>query len=910
MTDFISEFLDTLIAAGFEPKGGTIIADNKWHPAAYMGEKKKFSGAYSMKIVDDDFAIGCYFTRKDPDNKFKWHSKSDVKVSAKERKKRHAIIKKQQQEKEVQEEIRQRKISDRLTRVYKNLPKVTSHAYLKKKNIKPHKIKFRKKHSELIVPLYGTDGRIWTLQKITKKGGKYLFTGGRKQSSYFPICTSKEDLSVFTVCEGFATGASVREATKLPVIVALDSGNLKPVLEALKAKYPASKFIICADNDAFTMKPDKVTPWNPGIESAHKAAQAIGGAYVVHPDFSSLDQQAYEETKPTDFNDLHAVAGLDEVRAQIMDVVNKIPAELTQQEEPPASDGDTQLPDQHTGGGDDYENCERDYEADMSDNPLQGDLGMSFKVLGYNDGTYYYFPFEERQIVALSAAQHTLPNLFRLDSLYAWEDQFGAGEKSEKKIVMYATNALMSLAKKRGVFKEEDRVRGCGAWVDKGRKILHCGDTLLVDGVETKFDQLDSEYTYIAAVRLMKPDPQPLTNREAFALRQICEQVTWENKLSGSLLAGWMVIAPICGALPFRPHVYITGEAESGKSTVLDKIIKPVLGKFSMNVDGGTTEPAIRQGMGYDARPLVYDEAEKSNQMPSVLELARKASTGGIVKKFGQGMMKVRFCACFSAINPPVNKTADESRISFMVIKKNRKPTAIQEYNDLLKMIGETLTPEYSSRMLSRTITNIDTLFENIKIFQKTARKIIQGARASEMIGAMLAGLYLLSKTDVVTTEIAEKWISQHDWTDHTMIEDDTDPVRLLQYLSSCVLRIQYNGSSQDRSIGDLILMADEQDEVADKVLRYNGIGVKDKRVNIANRSHNLAKLLKDTDWSTKWTRMLSNIEGAEQFKMFYFSTGVKTSGVSLPIGIFTEGSDYEPPSYVKQKDFDNEIPF
>lgn len=904
MTDFTNEFIAAMRAQGFEPKGA-IIADDKWHQASAPGDAKNwYSGTYSMKIVSDDFAIGTFFSRRDQDVKHKWHSKTKgEKITPEEKKRRKKEIEDQQRKKEIEENKRYVRISDRLSRVVKSLPKATDdHPYLKRKGIGAEGLKLRTKGNELIMPLYGADGRIWTLQRITPTGRKFLFTGARKSGSYLPLASSKtDDLSLFAVTEGYATGKAVRDATRLPTIIAIDSGNLKAVLIALRSKYPNAKFIICADNDLFTFKKvpdgiekDKVSgddprweEWrlrdmlqNPGLSSAHKAATAIGGAYVVHPVFDDL------KNKPTDFDDLRLAKGSDEVRAQIMAIVDQVPA--TSQGE--GSGGDESQPalNQHPAA----EPFERDYEAEILNTDLmEGDFGMNFKILGYNKGLYYYFPFRERQIVALTASAHTLPNLFRLDDLDNWMQQFGAGgDTSEKKVVMYANNALMNVAKGRGIFKEEDRVRGCGAWIDAGRKVLHCGNILYVDGYETKFDQLSSEYTYIAASKLMKPAINSLSDREAYALRKICEAVTWENKLSGSLLAGWLVIAAICGALDFRPHIYITGEAESGKSTVLNRIIKPVLGRMSINVDGGTTEPAIREIMDYDARPLVYDEAEKSNQMPSVIDLARKASTGSVVKKFGQKPFNARFCACFSAINPPVNKMADESRIAFMVIKKNRKPTAIEDFEKLIEMIEETLTPDYSARLIARTMENFDALFDNIKTFKKAARKVIRGARASEVIGTMLAGLYLLSSTKTITLEAAEEWIAEHDWTNHTAIDDDADPVRLLQYLSSSILRYAAPGyNAKEVSIGDLIVMAYSGDDTADKLLRYNGIAVKDGRVYIASRSQNLEKILRDTDWSMKWTRMLSNIDGAETFKIFYFGVAMKTSGVSLPINIFTD---------------------
>jgi len=242
MTDFVAEFHDVLRAAGFEPKG-KIVADDKWHPAYFMGEKKSCSGTYSMKIINGDFAIGCYFTRKNPDNKFNWHSASGEKLSPKELKEINARIKTEQRKRDLKEKQKQLRISRRLGQYIKNLPKTNDHPYLKRKGIAFHKVRVRKKTNELIIALYGIDGRVWTIQKINEKGGKYLFAGGRKKGSYFPLTSGKDDKAVWIVVEGFATGVSIRKATGLPVIVAIDSGNLKDVLIELKKKYPDRAFV-------------------------------------------------------------------------------------------------------------------------------------------------------------------------------------------------------------------------------------------------------------------------------------------------------------------------------------------------------------------------------------------------------------------------------------------------------------------------------------------------------------------------------------------------------------------------------------------------------------------------------------------------------------------------------------------
>ena len=98
------------------------------------------------------------------------------------------------------------------------------------------------------------------------------------------------------VCEGFATGATIHEATGEAVAVAFNAGNLGAVAYALHKKYPELAIVIAADDD-------HKTDGNPGLTSAKSAALAVGG-FVVAPQFP-----AGRPAKATDFNDLAALAG-------------------------------------------------------------------------------------------------------------------------------------------------------------------------------------------------------------------------------------------------------------------------------------------------------------------------------------------------------------------------------------------------------------------------------------------------------------------------------------------------------------------------------------------------------------------------------------------------------------------------
>ncbi len=180
-------------------------------------------------------------------------------------------------------------------------PAGASTPYLDRKGIRA--IGARIDGDSLVIPAADIDGKIWTLQTIpAAEGGKKLFMKGGKKLGCMRVLGEIRDGQDFLIAEGFATGASLHEATGLPVAVAFDSGNLLPVAQALASRYPASFFAFMADDDRFGEK-------NVGMEKAYEAAMALG-AGIVAPEFASL------EGEPTDFNDLALRQSLGEVKGQ------------------------------------------------------------------------------------------------------------------------------------------------------------------------------------------------------------------------------------------------------------------------------------------------------------------------------------------------------------------------------------------------------------------------------------------------------------------------------------------------------------------------------------------------------------------------------------------------------------------
>ncbi|NYR60462.1 DNA primase, partial [Escherichia coli] len=99
--------------------------------------------------------------------------------------------------------------------------------------------------------------------------------------------------------EGYATAASLHEATGLPVLMTVDAGNMIDVAENARQIWTDSPFVFCADND----HQRKI---NKGVSSAQKAAASTHGEVII-PAFT----EAEKAQGLTDFNDLDASRGRD-----------------------------------------------------------------------------------------------------------------------------------------------------------------------------------------------------------------------------------------------------------------------------------------------------------------------------------------------------------------------------------------------------------------------------------------------------------------------------------------------------------------------------------------------------------------------------------------------------------------------
>jgi len=518
---------------------------------------------------------------------------------------------------------------------------------------------------------------------------------------------------------------------------------------------------------------------------------------------------------------------------------------------------------------------------------------MPFRFLGMDDGIMRYMPDNGQHIVSLTPASHTKLNLIQLAPLQDWESTFPAKNGCDWDA---ASNSLIQFSQSLPKF-DPRAIRGRGCWIDGDDVVYHAGNKLAVNGaiqsIPTYLSPTSSIYE--SGLQIAIDTEDAATNAQAARIIELCDSLTWDQPLYGKLLAGWMALSPICGALNWRPHIWITGSAGSGKTWIMGNVVNPLAGRSTVFVQGNTSEAGIRGQLGCDALPVLFDEAEAENQrsiprMEGVMELARQASSesgAGIVKGTQNGgsiTYMVRSMFCFSSIGVAAVKKADTSRISVLSLRKSDSPSQFEKVKDIWRQT--TASPVYCARIRARSIRNAITTRHNADVFSAAAVAFTGDKRSADQIGTLLAGAYSLTSTKKITPESATDWLSKQDWSGFKVDSIDSDENQCWVHLLSSPVVIQREKSSETISIDEAVsAFQDSKNDEYDAALKRIGIKITDFGLIIANNHQGLERVFRDTAWSgAKWKGQLLRISGSESMKnVVKFGKNVVQRAVFVP---------------------------
>lgn len=279
-----------------------LIPDGQIHRVAHISSKKGAVDGWYILHTGGKIPVGVCGCWKEPSFESKWVADTGRAMTFSERLEHDKLIAEIRSKREAERLATQAEVAEKAEDEVSTYADASAdHPYLVRKRIAPNGIKIDRA-GRLVVPVSDSSGEILSYQTIDADGNKRFLKGGKIEGGFYELRGNRK---VIFIGEGFATCASIHQATGFTTLVAFDCGNLAKVAKSAKEMFLGSRIVICADNDQFS-------EGNAGVTKGRAAAQLVFGE-IVYPNFAESDLSS----KPTDFNDLHVLQGIDAVKEQI-----------------------------------------------------------------------------------------------------------------------------------------------------------------------------------------------------------------------------------------------------------------------------------------------------------------------------------------------------------------------------------------------------------------------------------------------------------------------------------------------------------------------------------------------------------------------------------------------------------------
>lgn len=359
-----------------------------------------------------------------------------------------------------------------------------------------------------------------------------------------------------------------------------------------------------------------------------------------------------------------------------------------------------------------------------------------------------FYPHGSGQIVKFSLNRlDSLGALLHLAPLEYWRRAFPSSSRDGVDRLR-AADHLIQTAKAAGEY-DFDRVRARGCWRNENGFVLHLGDRLLRPE-DNKFvcprEYSDVNHLYELENQLDGPDvANKLSDSECKELLWLFEEFGWAERLSGYVLAGWTVLAPFCGTLSRRPHVWITG---ASSATAVWDLVQPLLGDLGVRWLRGSNATEIERYHERNARPFVLEFSEPRwgarTRLRTLLHAA--SSSGG-----------VHSMACFNSTREPRLSDYDRRCLSVLSTLGRDQP----EYYRRLYQLRLNTDDRWARRLMGRTFHWLRSgqLDETIEICRDVASEVFDSPAAGDQIGILVGGAHVLMGKTPPDPKQVRRWL-------------------------------------------------------------------------------------------------------------------------------------------------------
>jgi hypothetical protein len=591
-----------------------------------------------------------------------------------------------------------------------------------------------------------------------------------------------------------------------------DVGNGWDLADAEAEGWTGDQALAKICDDSLSMTPDKAF-----LEVAQSAREEADAPTPFEHDDSAIDVEAYDallreigEQEEDEMSEKTQSPRSDEDLLPEPDPLPTVAA-------PPGPDVETQVTDLA-----EEDVMEPDADGDDSDKfhdprVVQVLENRNFRCLGYMNGVSYFMSLHSGQVFALTPALMRWNYLFHLAPAEFWLYHF-PGPADRNGVIRTdweaVVNALIKATNQVGQYNPENQV-GQGTWMDGKRIVFNSGRGLWVEGEgPVRIQDFTGKKNYIVGRFCGMPDfdnPLPADSAEAWELLDILRSLHWAHEgrsVSVMNMFGWLAIGPICGVLPWRPHLYLSGERGVGKSWIINNIINKIFRDYGVNVKADSTESGLRNLLNGHAFPLIFDEAEGETvedrqRMAKIIRLARHSATPGdsvvatgVAGGGGQRQYAIASTFLMCSITPQLTASADFTRFG-----KAHLTGGLSHYDfieRIKKPADKLLTEEFSRRFMARMIIRSKDMKDVSDMIQQGLSSYNMEQRLIDVYGTYLAGAWLLLRDDIPASGAAAmEWVRKtFDMVDDLMaqveeVSEDKDHVRLFRALLSTEIKVE-----------------------------------------------------------------------------------------------------------------------
>ncbi|MET3646294.1 bifunctional DNA primase/polymerase [Phyllobacterium ifriqiyense] len=512
--------------------------------------------------------------------------------------------------------------------------------------------------------------------------------------------------------------------------------------------------------------------------------------------------------------------------------------------------------------------------------------------LGYlADGRFVFFEQTRRLLIVESSTRLVnAGTLLNLAPVEFWTANFARKDGID---AVGAGISLMSSGRMRGGF-DESRVRGRGVYIESGEIIRNFGQNV----------PRSANFAYVCPIPIaIEEDGRKVDPAAVLAFLQLFNFV---SPSAAYLLFGWLVSSVICGALEWRPHVFITGAKNTGKTTLVNAL-RALIDKIVVALDGQSTEAGIRQKLGPDSRPVMLDEFESDQnlgRMRQIIKLIRSASSGNLAIARGTPEGKalefnIRSSFLLAAINPMAVTAADRSRLINLQLNKHDNNKERSRQISTASQQFEGVSASWCLQVMDIT----QEILGSIKTLQRVFPPC--DSRHALNMSTLLGAAWTMLNHREIDEGSAEVLIKDHlaFISDLAEAHEQDDAIgcwsALLEYPlrdrdNECLLgdifaqiKAHSDPNREKRELGNSL-------HNAKTIVERYGIKWENDGLVISNSHRGLTEVFRGTQWEAgNWGDSLRRLPGAASTKQRRFSENVRALGTFVPQSLIP---DWDPP--------------